>query len=296
MVNSFMSTKTQTNQLLGYPTEARLLIINADDFGMCHSINEATIRSLREGLTSSCTLMVPCPWSLHAMHFLGENRDIPFGIHLTAVCELPNYRWRPLTSPEKVPSLVGWGGYFHDLDSIDEFVPKVDLDEIETEFRAQIEVVLAAGLNPTHLDSHCHVHTRREAIFERVVKLARQYGLAVRAHTQPVIDILRREGLPCNDHNVLDSYHIDSPHLAKGDKLYCFQQLLRDLPAGLSEWAIHPGIESDELRAMEQTWEVRKADFDFLISPEAKKIVREEGVVILNYKPLQKFWPPDRRS
>jgi predicted glycoside hydrolase/deacetylase ChbG (UPF0249 family) len=291
-----MRRKAWTNQLLGYPPEARLLIINADDFGMCHSINAATILSLREGLTSSCSLMVPCPWNLHAMRFLRENPDIAFGVHLTAICEHPIYRWKPISSPEKVPSLVGDGGYFHDLGSIDKFIPQVDLDEIETEFRAQIEVVQAAGLKPTHLDSHCHVHTRREAIFERVLKMAFDYGLAVRAHTQPVIERLRRESLPCNDHDVLDSYHIDSPHLAKGDKLYCYQQLLRELPPGLSEWAIHPGIESGELKAMEATWEVRKADFDFLVSPEAEKVTREEDVVILNYRPLQKYWQTHRKS
>ena len=291
-----MPMKTQTNQLLGYPPQARLLIINADDFGMCHSIHEAIIRSFQEGLTSSCTLMVPCPWSLHAMHFLRENPNIPFGVHLTAICEHPSYRWKPITSQEKVPSLVASGGYFHDLDSIDEFVYQVDLDEIETEFRAQIEVVLAAGLKPTHLDSHCHVHTRREAIFERVLKMALQYGIAVRAHTQPVIERLRHEGLPCNDHDVLDSYHIDSPHLTKGDKLYCYKQLLRELPPGLSEWAIHPGIECAELMAMEASWAVRKADFDFLVSPEAKKVTQEEGVVILNYRPLQMCWQSPRKS
>ncbi|MFN8009611.1 MAG: ChbG/HpnK family deacetylase, partial [Terriglobia bacterium] len=156
--------------------------------------------------------------------------------------------------------------------------------------RAQIEFVLAAGLKPTHLDSHCHVHTRREAIFDRVVKLARQHGLAVRAHTQPLIEKLRQAGLPGNDHEVLDSYHIDSPHLAKGDKLYCFQQLLRELPPGLSEWAIHPGMESAELKAMEPTWEVRKEDLRFLLSPESATVVRDSGVVILNYRTLQKYW------
>lgn len=291
-----MPTKALTNQLLGYPPQARLLILNADDFGMCHSINEATIHSLREGLASSCTLMVPCPWGLHAIRYLQEHPDIPFGVHLTAICEHPTYRWKPITSPEKVPSLVGEEGYFHGLDFIDEFIRQVDLDEIETEFRAQIEIVLAAGLKPTHLDSHCHVHTRREAIFDRVLKMALQYGLAVRAHTEPVIERLRREGLACNDHDVLDSYHIDSPHLTKGDKLYCYQQLLRELPPGLSEWAIHPGMESEELRAMEATWEVRKADFDFLVSPEAKKITREENVVILNYRPLQQLWQKPRKS
>ncbi|RPJ40776.1 MAG: ChbG/HpnK family deacetylase, partial [Chloroflexi bacterium] len=62
--------KSQTARLLGYPADARLLILNADDFGMCNSTNEAIMRTLQEGLIRSTTLMVPCPWAKHAMHFL----------------------------------------------------------------------------------------------------------------------------------------------------------------------------------------------------------------------------------
>lgn len=56
----------RTNSLLGYP-DARLLFVNADDFGMCHAINEAIVRSLEEGIVGSCSLMVPCPWALHSL-------------------------------------------------------------------------------------------------------------------------------------------------------------------------------------------------------------------------------------
>ncbi len=66
----------QTNRLLGYPAEARLLIINADDFGMCHAINEAIFHALKKGVLRSTTLMVPCPWALHAMHFLLDYRAL----------------------------------------------------------------------------------------------------------------------------------------------------------------------------------------------------------------------------
>src|SRR3989442_229930 len=85
-----------TNGLLGYPVDARLLIVNADDFGMCHSVNEAVVRAWKDGVVSSTTLMAPCPWAPHAMRLLAENPDIPFGVHLTVVCDFPHYRWGPL--------------------------------------------------------------------------------------------------------------------------------------------------------------------------------------------------------
>ncbi len=94
------------------------MIINADDFGMCHSINQAIMRTLQEGLVRSTTLMVPCPWALHAMHFLAGHPEIPFGVHLTAISDPADYRWGPLTSREKVPSLVDHLGYFYNFDAM----------------------------------------------------------------------------------------------------------------------------------------------------------------------------------
>src|SRR5215204_1256027 len=143
--------KSETNRLLGYPDDARLLIINADDFGMCHAINAAIFRTLKEGVVRSTTLMVPCPWALHAMHFLRDNPDIAFGVHLTVISDPVDYVWGPLTAGDKVPSLINEAGYFYNFERMPEFLAHVKLDELELEFRAQIEAVLAANLKPTHL-------------------------------------------------------------------------------------------------------------------------------------------------
>ena len=109
------SPSSQTNRLLGYPDDARLLIINADDFGRSHASNEATLRTLKEGVVSSTTLMVPCPWALHAMQLLSDHPDISFGVHLTVICDVSHYRCGPLTSRDKVPSLVDETGFFYHL-------------------------------------------------------------------------------------------------------------------------------------------------------------------------------------
>ena len=111
-VNS-TNLKGQTNRLLGFPEEARLLIINADDFGMCHAVNEAIIRALQHGIVQSTTLMVPCAWAIHAMRFLAENPQIAFGVHLTAISDGDDYRWGPLSPRAEVPSLVDEAGYFY---------------------------------------------------------------------------------------------------------------------------------------------------------------------------------------
>src|SRR5512147_1988903 len=134
-----LSNKGQTNRLLGYPVDARLLIINADDFGMCHAVNEAVFRALQKGVLRSTTLMVTCPWALHAMHFLADHPEIPFGIHLTVISDWVDYRWGPLTPRDKVPSLVNKAGHFYNFEHMPEFLAQVKLDELEAEFRAQIE-------------------------------------------------------------------------------------------------------------------------------------------------------------
>ena len=143
------------NRLLGYPDDARLLIINADDFGMCHAINAATARALQAGVASSTTLMAPCPWAAHAMRLLREQPEIPFGVHLTLVCDCADYRWGPLASKGQVPSLVDEAGHFYSGARIPALLARAELDEVEAEFRAQIAAVLAAHLRPTQLDWHC---------------------------------------------------------------------------------------------------------------------------------------------
>jgi chitin disaccharide deacetylase len=279
-------SRGETNKWLGYPDDARLLIVNADDFGMCHSVNEAICRTLKPGVVQSTTLMVPCAWALHAMQWLAENPDVRFGVHLTAIGDTLTYRWRPLSSRDKVPSLVDEMGYFYNSERMAEFSARARLDELELEFRAQIDTVLTANLKPTHLDWHSlRIHKRPE-LFDVMLGLAKEYGLALRVRERPLIDKVQSQGLPCNDYDFLDSYM-----LGTAEKSARFAQLLRELPEGLSEWAVHPGLDNAELRAIHADGApIRQADVDFLMSDEAREVIREEGIITLSYAPLQAAW------
>jgi len=275
-----------TNRLLGYPAEARLLIINADDLGMCHAVNAAIFRALESGVLCSTTLMVPCPWALHAMHFLADHPEIPFGVHLTAISEWVDYRWGPITPREKVSSLIDPAGYFYNFERMPEFLAQARLDQLEMEWRGQIEAVLAAGLTPTHLEWHALRIAGRADIFDLMFRLAREYRLALRVLGRSAIEQVQSRGLPSNDYNFLDSYSLDPL-----DKSARYAQLLRELPAGLSEWAVHPGLDTPELLALEPAAKrVRQTDFDFLISQAAHAIVQEEGIILLDYRALQAAW------
>lgn len=279
-----------TNRLLGYPDDARLLIINADDFGMCHSINGATVQAWKAGVVTSTSLMTPCSWAPHAMRLLKENPGFPFGVHLTLISEYHDYRWGPKASRDKVSSLVDETGCFYTEDRSPELLAQATIDEVELEFRTQIESVLAAGLKPTHLDFHCLADGGRSDIFELTFALAREHGLALRVSDRRLAGQCHHAGLPANDHDVLDSFN-----LPLAGKPAHYAQMLRELPAGLSEWAVHVSLGNAESQAIDpDKWQVRRTDFDFVVSPEARDILSEEGIVLLDYRALQAVW--SRRS
>ncbi|MCA9973139.1 MAG: polysaccharide deacetylase family protein, partial [Anaerolineales bacterium] len=270
--------------------DARLLIVNADDFGMCHAVNQAVIGTLRAGIVRSTTLMVPCPWARHAMHFLADHPDIPFGVHLTALADWAGYRWGPITPRDRVPSLVNADGHFYNFEQMPGFLAQVRLDELETEFRAQIEVVLAAGLRPTHLDWHALRINGRTDIHALLIRLAQAYGLALRVVGPLWMEQVHRLGLPANNRDFLDSYGVDP-----ATKAARYADLLHRLPAGLSEWAVHPGLDTPELLALEPgSGRIRQSDFDFFTSQLAQDVIAEEGIILLDYRALQAVWRKKR--
>ena len=100
------------------------------------------------------------------------------------------------------------------------------------------------------------------------------------------IEDLQSQGFPTNDYDFLDSYLLDP-----AEKFGRYPQLLRTLPAALNEWAVHPGLENTELLAIKNdSSHVRQTDYDFLISQETKAIIKEEGIILLDYREIQSIW------
>jgi chitin disaccharide deacetylase len=278
------------NGLLGYSGDARLLIVNADDFGMSAAVNQGVLGAIRHGVAQAASLMAPWPGAAQAMAMLRDNPDVSFGVHLSVICDLPGYRYGPVAPAGAVPSLTDGAGYFYQLDRRAELVARAELGECETEFRAQIQAVLAAGLRPGHLDWHCLADGGRPDIFELTLRLAREYGLAIRVHDVTRAAPLRAAGLPVNDHAVLDSYRLDP-----AGKTARYLRLLTELPAGLTEWALHPAVDTAELRETEPaSWPVRVTDYEFLVCPEARQVIEGEGIILLSHEPLRRLWAASR--
>ena len=126
----------------------KYLVVNSDDMGFCHSVNLGIVRGFTSGILTEASIMAPCPWFEEAAAFAATHR-IPVGVHLTATCDFDHYRWRPLTAAR---SWVEKDGTFPShVETVQE---RADRGELEAEFAAQIEAVLAHGIQPIHLDAH----------------------------------------------------------------------------------------------------------------------------------------------
>ena len=159
-------------QRLGYPAEAKLLIINADDLGSCHSANVGVFECLATGVVTSATLMVPCPWAREASsRYRGED----IGVHLTLNAEFELYRWGPITH---APSLFGGDGGFPR--TMEDVWDHADLDEVRRECRAQIERAILWGFDVSHLDAHMGTLQLRPEFFDVYLDMAIEFGLPLR--------------------------------------------------------------------------------------------------------------------
>lgn len=266
---------------------------------MIGSINAACFRALATGLVNSASIMVPCPSFPEAVAFAREHPAFDFGIHLTLTSERPTYRWGPVTPPEKVPSLVNPDGYFHPP-----YAENVSVDprEAEIELRAQIERGYAAGLRPTHLDSHhARLQSSDRALFEIYVQLGRDYGLPVlNAHnwlreTPWRYNSLRREDI------VIDRIiTIDAVTPAE-----CWPQFYRNaletLAPGVTEFLIHPGFNDAELRAFSRNtpnWgaEWRHRDFDFFTGNEFRDLLVHNQIRLITWREIARRFKGNARS
>src|SRR5438477_4697320 len=102
---------SQTNgrsvqERLGYPANARLLVLHADDLGMSHSVNRATFEALEHGWITSASILVPCPWFPEVVSWARGHADADLGIHLALNSEWTTFRWGPIAPKESVASLL----------------------------------------------------------------------------------------------------------------------------------------------------------------------------------------------
>ncbi len=258
-----------------------MLIINCDDLGMCHSANEGVYHSLRHGIATSATLMVPCPWAREAAaRYRGED----VGVHLTLTAEWELYRWGPIT---QAPSLLGGDGGFPR--TIEDAWDHADLDEVRRELRAQIERAILWGFDVTHLDSHMGTLQLRPEFFDVYLDLAVEFSLPLRLSgrsTQELVgfpfrDLADEEGVLAPDHFVYYS--------GVGARS-AFETYFDGLRPGVTELYLHPATDHAELRALAPDW-ARRVDDHQLLTADRDLVERLEanGVQLISWRDLREL-------
>ena len=170
---SFNFSEAQTRTVaerLGYPRDAKLLIIHADDLAVAHSQDAASFDALDRHAATSASIMIPCPWLTEVADYAKAHPDADLGLHLTLTAEWKTYHWGPIESKDKVPSLLGPDGYL--WPEVAPAVQHIKADDAERELRAQVEHAIAVGIHPTHLDSHMGVLFSRPDLMAAYVKVA----------------------------------------------------------------------------------------------------------------------------
>jgi chitin disaccharide deacetylase len=124
------------------------LIVQGDDFGMCHAVNVGTMQGFQDGILTQASAMAPCPWFAEAAALARES-GIPLGVHQTLTCEWDYLRWRPLTDG---PSLVGDDGTF--FRTVPAARASVTDDDARRELSAQVARFTAEDLSIDYLDFH----------------------------------------------------------------------------------------------------------------------------------------------
>jgi predicted glycoside hydrolase/deacetylase ChbG (UPF0249 family) len=291
-VSSVSAQARTVAERLGHPKNARLLILHADDLGMAHSENAASFDALDRGAINSGSVMMPTPWVTEVVDFMKSHPSHDIGLHLTFTSEWKTYRWGGLAPRDQVPSLYDPDGTFPQLTKT--FVTRARVNEVEKELRAQVEYAYALGMQPTHLDSHMTALFSTPQLFRLYVDVARSYKLPFTFYGTQTPEI--RAALAEND--IIPSAVIMAEEAGTRDEWMRFYvDAIRNLKPGLSEILVHLGYDDSELRAVTAGYDVydakwRQMDYDVMTSPEFQKALKDNDVVLVTWRDIQKAMYP----
>ncbi len=255
------------------------LIVRGDDMGMAQAVNDACIRSYREGVMTAVEVMVPGPWFPDAVRLLNENPELDVGIHLTLTSEWSHVKSRPLTQGR---SFVDENGYFLPMVwSVEGYEGRslmdwtLDMNEVETELRAQIEQAQRLIPHITHITDHMGFSGLNKELGALFKRLGREYGLDIfpeETGTQKI------------------TYQFDE---TTQNKKEAFIKMLEGLTPGDYYFLDHPGLDTPELRGFshvgyENVAEDRASVTMLFLSEEVKKTIAAKNIRLINYADLRK--------
>jgi chitin disaccharide deacetylase len=283
------STTRSLAERLGHAATDRLLIVNADDVAMSHAANAATIHGMRDGLISSGSIMVPCPWFEEIAAWARATPTADLGLHLTHTSEWKVYKWGPVAGRAAVPGLVTPHGYlWPDVEGV---YAHATPQEAEAEARAQIRKALDAGIDVTHLDSHMGALQYDMRFHQVYRRLAAEFDLPIRMGNQ---DLLAQMGVGHlraeldADGTIYPDYLVHQQRQPGEAVDVYWRRVLSSLKPGVTELYIHPALAGDEMRHITNSWQERDTEYHlFTDDPGIRALVQQQGITVIGWRPLR---------
>ncbi len=285
------AAKPSLVERLGFAKDAKVLIINGDDFGMNHATNDGTIKALKSGGLTSATVMMPCGWNVEALKWAKAHPQAAVGVHTTLTSEWGGYKWGPCLGVGGAPSLCSPEGYL--WDDVILVYGSATIEDVEKEVRTQIARAIASGVDITHIDSHMGTMQYNPIYHELYLKLAKEYNLPCRMAGHDIMDKAGGGYLieKADEMGVLhpEMLYMDGPPSLEATESY-FKDLMSKIPAGMvSELYIHCAVPSEEIFATTGSAKRRIADTDFFADPNTVKWMDEQGIQRISYRELREL-------
>jgi predicted glycoside hydrolase/deacetylase ChbG (UPF0249 family) len=287
--------KSQAKNLaekLGYPRDAKLLIIHADDAGLSSTVDSAIVSAFEKGRINSASIMVPCPDFPKLAAYAKQHPEFDWGIHLTFTSEWKNLKWPGVARSSEIKSLLDQNGNLYATN--EEVRKNARLEDIEKEMRAQIEKAVSSGIKITHLDNHMGSILGSPEIIKIYQKIGKEYKLPVLIP----MNMLHRMApglLPYIDTTgaVVNEF-ISVYGAVPADKWKDFyNQKLQNLKPGLNELIFHLAFDNDEMKSITidhpdfgSAW--RQRDYDYATSVEFSELIKKQGIFLVTWRDIKR--------
>lgn len=244
-----VAQRRSVQEQLGYPKDAKLLIIHADDVGVTHSENAATISAMEKGCVNSASIMVPCPWFPEIAAYARLHPEKDFGLHVTLTSEWKYYKWGPVTPAQNIPGLVNKDGFFYS--SVDSVAQNASPAEVEEEIRSQVKRAMQFGINPTHLDAHMYSLHYKLDFLKSFLKVGREFKIPVFVYRQVEKSLHLNLDTVVTDRDVIfDTILTAEPENFKSGMSEFYSNGLKNLKPGITYLILHTAYDDAEMKAV----------------------------------------------
>jgi chitin disaccharide deacetylase len=295
---------------LGYPADAKVVILHVDDMGMSYDSNLGGIRSMEEGVANSVSVMMTCPWVPGFVRYLKEHPNTDAGLHLTLTSEWQDYRWSPLLGTAAPNLLDEEGCLWHSVEALAQHATP---DDVEREFESQLARARKMGFEPTHVDTHMGSAFGTEEFLQRYLQLGIKHQIPVMfpgGHNSMIIKqlngmgmppeqaqnigkILWDAGLPVLDdlHNLSYDWQYPADHSMTDDQLMKtharkYIESFAQLKPGVTMVIMHCSATTEVFPHITDSGPLRRADMLAMMSPELKKYIKDNGIILTTWREM----------